>query len=113
MSRGRDLTPPSSSPGVVSRHEPKREVGTREHAAPAARPANPREVLRRHLDLPWGSAREPVSLNSRWVDLRVSEVEILAAAGTFRVIDARDLNAALIGRIAGTATSSISSSNGS
>jgi DNA-binding MarR family transcriptional regulator len=92
MSRGRDLSPPSPSRGAAYRHESEHEVGTREHAARATRPGNPREVLREHLDLPRSNAREPVALDSRRVNLRASEVEILAAAGTFRVIDARDLN---------------------
>lgn len=50
-----------------------------------------RGVLTRDLDLPRGSARRPVRDRDRLIDLRDSEVRILATTGAFRVVVASDL----------------------
>lgn len=52
---------------------------------------DPRDVFSRDLDLPRGTARRPVRDRDRSVDLRDSEVRILATTGAFRVVPARDL----------------------
>src|SRR4051794_21904730 len=51
----------------------------------------PRDVFSRELDLPRGSTRRPVRDRDRSVDLRESEVRILATTGAFRVVPAKDL----------------------
>ena len=51
----------------------------------------PRDVFSRDLDLPRGSSRRPVRDRDRSVDLRESEVRILATTGAFRVVPAKDL----------------------
>jgi len=51
----------------------------------------PRDPLTRDLDLPRGSTRRPVRDRDRWVNLRESEVQMLATAGAFRVVIASDL----------------------
>jgi DNA-binding MarR family transcriptional regulator len=50
-----------------------------------------RDVFSRDLDLPRGSTRRPVRDRDRLVDLRDSEVRILATTGAFRVVPAKDL----------------------
>src|SRR5262245_34527745 len=50
-----------------------------------------RDVFSRHLDLPRGNTRRPVRDRDRSVDLRESEVRILATVGAFRVVPAKDL----------------------
>ncbi len=52
---------------------------------------NSGDALTRDLDLPRGSTRRPVRDRERWVDLRESEVRMLATAGAFRVMIASDL----------------------
>ena len=52
---------------------------------------DPRDVFSRDLDLPRGSIRRPVRDRDRSVDLRESEVRILATTGAFRVVPATDL----------------------
>ena len=52
---------------------------------------DPRDVFSRDLDLPRGSSRRPVRDRDRSVDLRESEVRILATTGAFRVVPAKDL----------------------
>jgi DNA-binding MarR family transcriptional regulator len=52
---------------------------------------DPRDVFSRHLDLPRGSTRRLVRDRDRTVDLRESEVRILATTGAFRVVPAKDL----------------------
>ena len=49
------------------------------------------DALTRDLDLPRGSTRRPVRDRDRWIDLRESEVRMLATAGAFRVVVASDL----------------------
>lgn len=49
------------------------------------------DALTRDLDLPRGSARRPVRDRDRWLELRESEVRMLATAGAFRVVIASDL----------------------
>jgi DNA-binding MarR family transcriptional regulator len=56
----------------------------------ASKPAEP-DALTRDLDLPRGSTRRPVRDRDRWIDLRESEVRMLATAGAFRVVVASDL----------------------
>ena len=46
----------------------------------------PREGLTRDLDLPRGSTRRPVRDRDRMINLRESEVRMLATAGAFRVV---------------------------
>ena len=48
-------------------------------------------VFARDLDLPQGSTRRPVRDRDRWVQLRESEVQMLATIGAFRVVVASDL----------------------
>ena len=48
-------------------------------------------VPTQHLDLPRTDRREPVAVGTRTVDLRASEVRILATVGAFRHVPARDL----------------------
>jgi DNA-binding MarR family transcriptional regulator len=50
-----------------------------------------RDALTSDLDLPRGSTRRPVRDRDRWIDLRESEVRMLATAGAFRVVVASDL----------------------
>lgn len=52
---------------------------------------DPRDVFSRDLDLPRGAARRPVRDRDRSVELRESEVGILATTGAFRVVPANDL----------------------
>lgn len=52
---------------------------------------DPRDVFSRDLDLPRSSARRPVQHRERTVELRGSEVRLLATTGAFRVIPAKDL----------------------
>lgn len=52
---------------------------------------DPRDVFSRDLDLPRGAARRPVRDRDRSVELRESEVRILATTGAFRVVPANDL----------------------
>ena len=54
-------------------------------------PADPRDVFSRDLDLPRGTRRQPVRDRDRSVELRESEVRILATTGAFRVVPAKDL----------------------
>lgn len=90
MSRGRDLDTPSRSHTGGSPHE------TRPSRSDIERPrrtgqTDPRDPLRRHVALPRTNARERVSLGSREVHLRNSDVQLLAIVGAFRLVDARDL----------------------
>lgn len=50
-----------------------------------------REVFSRELELPRGTSRRTVENRDRSFDLRASEVRILATAGAFRVVPAKDL----------------------
>lgn len=52
---------------------------------------DPRDVFSRNLDLPRGATRRPVRDRDRSVELRESEVRILATTGAFRVVPANDL----------------------
>jgi len=52
---------------------------------------DPRDVFSRDLDLPRGNTRRPVRDRDRSVDLRESEVRMLATIGAFRVVPAKDL----------------------
>src|SRR4026208_1476593 len=52
---------------------------------------DPRDVFSRDLDLPRGTRRQPVRERDRSVELRESEVRILATTGAFRVVPAKDL----------------------
>lgn len=52
---------------------------------------DPRDVFSRDLDLPRGTTRRPVRDRDRSVELRESEVRILATTGAFRVVPASDL----------------------
>lgn len=76
-------------------HEPERPDLSRGgrgggvHREPEVR--DPREVFTRDLDLPRDDARHPVRDRERTVDLRASEVRMLATAGAFRVVPASDL----------------------
>jgi len=49
------------------------------------------DALTRDFELPRGSARCPVRDRDRWIDLRESEVRMLATTGAFRVVVAADL----------------------
>ena len=49
------------------------------------------DALTRELDLPRGSTRRPVKDRDRLINLRESEVRMLATAGAFRVVVASDL----------------------
>ena len=60
-----------------------------DNASPSASEAG--SALTRELDLPRGPTRRPVRDRDRWVNLRESEVEMLATAGAFRVVIASDL----------------------
>ena len=71
-------TPSRGSRGVSDSHE-------------SSSPNDIREPLIRDLDLPRGSSRERVRILDREYDLRGSEVRMLAAAGTFRVVPTADL----------------------
>src|SRR4051794_22352359 len=55
------------------------------------RSTEPRDVFSRDLDLPRGNRRQPVRDRDRLVELRESEVRILATTGAFRVVPAKDL----------------------
>jgi DNA-binding MarR family transcriptional regulator len=57
----------------------------------ASKRAESGDALTRDLDLPRGSTRGPVRDRDRWIDLRESEVRMLATAGAFRVVVASDL----------------------
>jgi DNA-binding MarR family transcriptional regulator len=50
-----------------------------------------RDVFSRDLDLPRGTRRQPVRDRDQSVELRESEVRILATTGAFRVVPAKDL----------------------
>ena len=50
-----------------------------------------RDALTRHLDMPRGSTRRPVRDRDRSINLRESEVRMLATTGAFRVVVASDL----------------------
>jgi hypothetical protein len=52
---------------------------------------DPRDALTQNLDLPHGPNRERVRSRGLEYELRGSEVQTLAAAGTFRVVPAADL----------------------
>lgn len=54
-------------------------------------PVTSGDALTRDLELPRGSTRRPVRDRDRWIDLRESEVRMLATAGAFRVVLASDL----------------------
>jgi DNA-binding PadR family transcriptional regulator len=53
--------------------------------------SDPRDVFARDLDLPRGTNRRPVRERNGSIELRESEVRILATTGAFRVVPARDL----------------------
>ena len=57
----------------------------------ASTSCDPRNVFSRDLDLPRGTTRQPVRDRDRSVDLRESDVRILATTGAFRVVPAKDL----------------------
>ena len=52
---------------------------------------DPRDVFSRDLDLPRGTTRRPVRDRDRSVELRESEVRLLATTGAFRMVPASDL----------------------
>ena len=52
---------------------------------------DPRDAFSRGLDLPRGATRRPVRDRDRSVELRESEVRVLATTGAFRVVPANDL----------------------
>ena len=83
----RDIEPRPEDREPLDRCVDARRADTRLHAASE----DPRDVFSRDLDLPRGSHRQPVRDRDRSVDLRESEVRILATTGAFRVVPARDL----------------------
>ena len=94
MSRGRDFGESLNRGGEL---EPLGRGGRSSQAiAPHGRTlpehrTDLNDVLRRDLDLPRTTHREPVTVRNRSVTLRDSEVRILATVGAFRVVDAQDL----------------------
>src|SRR6476469_2410350 len=82
----RDIEPRSDE-----RPELSRGTGSVEDRSQPASSNDPRDVFSRDLDLPRGSSRRPVRDRDRSVDLRESEVRILATTGAFRVVPATDL----------------------
>jgi DNA-binding MarR family transcriptional regulator len=50
-----------------------------------------RDVFSRHLDLPRGTARERVRVNTRHYELSGDDVRTLATVGSFRVVPAKEL----------------------
>ena len=52
---------------------------------------DPRDVFMRSLDLPRGTSRRRVRVRDHSLELRASEVRILATTGAFRVVPAKDL----------------------
>jgi DNA-binding MarR family transcriptional regulator len=83
----RDVDP---RPEERERPDLSRGTGSTEDRSESAS-NDPRDVFSRDLDLPRGSTRRPVRDRDRSVDLRESEVRILAMTGAFRVVPARDL----------------------
>lgn len=57
----------------------------------SSRVSDLRDVLSRDLNLPRSSSRRPIQGRDRTFELRASEVRLLATAGAFRVVPARDL----------------------
>src|SRR4029450_8629911 len=83
----RDIDP---RPEERERPDLSRGTGSTEDGSESAS-NDPRDVFSRDLDLPRGSTRRPVRDRDRSVDLRESEVRILATTGAFRVVPAKDL----------------------
>ena len=83
----RDIDP---RPEERERPDLSRGTGSADERAEATS-NEPRDVFSRDLDLPRGSSRRPVRDRDRSVDLRESEVRILATTGAFRVVPAKDL----------------------
>jgi DNA-binding MarR family transcriptional regulator len=83
----RDIDP---RPEERERPDLSRGTGSSDERAEATS-NEPRDVFSRDLDLPRGSSRRPVRDRDRSVDLRESEVRILATTGAFRVVPAKDL----------------------
>jgi DNA-binding MarR family transcriptional regulator len=65
--------------------------GTTRSDDSASKAQDSRDSLTRDLDLPRGSTRRPVRDRDRSINLRESEVRMLATAGAFRVVVASDL----------------------
>jgi DNA-binding MarR family transcriptional regulator len=65
--------------------------GTERSDDSASKGEESRDALTRDLDLPRGSTRRPVRDRDRSINLRESEVRMLATAGAFRVVVASDL----------------------
>lgn len=83
----RDIDPRPEEP-----ERPDMSRGTGSADEPAEATSNePRDVFSRDLDLPRGSSRRPVRDRDRSIEVRESEVRILATTGAFRVVPAKDL----------------------
>jgi hypothetical protein len=80
-------------PRTLDQDRPSPSQGSRgsSDAPEPERPSDPREALTRNLDLPRGPNRERVRVHQHEYRLRGSEVQTLAAAGTFRAVPAADL----------------------
>jgi DNA-binding MarR family transcriptional regulator len=85
----RDVDP---RPEERDRPDLSRGTGSVEDRAQPASSNDPRDAFSRDLDLPRGKTRQPVRDRDRSVDLRESEVRILATIGAFRVVPAKDLH---------------------
>jgi DNA-binding MarR family transcriptional regulator len=72
------------------RPDPSRGSTARSEDAASDRAGSP-DALTRDLDLPRGTTRRPVRDRDRWLQLRESEVRMVATAGAFRVVVASDL----------------------
>jgi hypothetical protein len=78
-------------PRPDERERPDLSRGSRAHSELRSASIDPRDVFSRSLDLPRGSSRRPVRDRDLSVELRASEVRILATTGAFRVVLAKDL----------------------
>jgi DNA-binding MarR family transcriptional regulator len=67
-----------------------RATTARAEESTATRIGSP-DAFTRDLDLPRGTTRRPVRDRDRWLQLRESEIRMLATAGAFRVVVASDL----------------------
>src|SRR5262249_28154791 len=83
---------PEIDPRPQERERPDLSRGSGSGEARSESSSNdPRDVFSRDLDLPRGTTRRPVRDRDRWVELRESEVRLLATIGAFRVVPANDL----------------------
>src|SRR3954466_9485343 len=78
-------------PRPDERERPQLSRGSGDHHRHESQSTDPRDVFSRDLDLPRGTRRQPVRDRDRSVELRESEVRILATTGAFRVVPAKDL----------------------